>query len=195
MRQIGTTLPMPGSQDSPRASAAAWPPMTLDGPLPKISNPLTDIEIPKAVWSAWVPTAESRQLRRALMPAERSALEARRAELAPALEPFAGRTETNRVDLALVDMFGAFRSMRQTGADALAILEASRRSLTQFPCWAIEKACRSIQQNGVWRDGKFDRQWPPSDPEIIDAVRKEVRLYSDQHRNVVALLAATVEER
>jgi hypothetical protein len=47
--------------------------------------------------------------------------------------------------------------------------------------------------NGVWRDGKFDRQWPPNDSEIVDAVRKEVRIYGDQHRSAVALLGATVE--
>lgn len=110
------------------------------------------------------------------------------------VQPFEGQHETNRVMLALADMFSAFRSMRQTGEDAVAIVQSTSRSLEDFPAWAIEKACKSIQQNGVWREGKFDRNWPPSDPEIVDAVRKEFKLYADSHRSAVMLLAASVEE-
>jgi hypothetical protein len=123
---------------------------------------------------------------------ERQALIARRNELAPWVEGY-HESELDEVALALTDMFASFRSMRQTGNETVAQVDATRRILTQFPCWAIEKACRSIQTNGVWRNEAFDRQWPPSDSEIVAAVRDESRLYADQHRSAVALLAATVQ--
>ena len=91
-------------------------------------------------------------------------------------------------------MFGSNRSMRQTGAEALSVVEGAFRSLQDQPAWAIEKACLAIQLNGVWRNGSFDKQWPPNDSEILDAVRREVSLYGDAHRNVVALLKAEVEQ-
>lgn len=124
---------------------------------------------------------------------EREALQVRFNELAPVVAGYGGRDEISRVGLALAEMFGAFRSMRQTGDNAMAQITAAGSALDSFPAWAIEKACRSIQQNGVWRDGKFDRQWPPSDPEIVDAVRKEVKLYADSHRSAAALLSAEVD--
>jgi hypothetical protein len=165
----------------------------LTGPLPKISNPLTDIEIPRSAWSTWRETGKPRQLRRPLTSAEISALEARRDELAPFVGPFDGALESDRVSLALARMFGSFRSMRQTGDEAVAVIMATRQLLEDFPVWAIEKSCKSIRMNGVWRDGKFDREWPPSDAELVDDIRKEARFYSDQHRSAVALLGATVE--
>lgn len=161
--------------------------------LPKISNLLTDVEIPRNVWNAWTPALGERQLRRPLTEAERGALEMRRNELMPAVLGFAG-FEKNRVALSLADMFGSFPSMRQSGDEVMARLDAAQRVLEPFPAWAIKKACLSIQSDGVWRDGKFDRQWPPSDAEIVASVRGEVRLYAAQHRSAVALLAATVQE-
>jgi hypothetical protein len=188
------TSASPGSQPTPAMARRAV--MTLDSAhLPMISNRLTDVEIPRAVWSPWLGTGKPRELVRQLTAGERSALEGRRDELAPALAPFGTGIEADRVHLSLADVFGSFRSMRHTGAEAVAIVDASCRALAEFPCWAIEKACRSIQVNGVWRDGKFDRQWPPNDAELVDAVRKEVRLYGDQHRSAASLLEAKVEER
>jgi hypothetical protein len=163
------------------------------GQLPRISNRLTDIEIPRSAWSTWREEGKSCQLRRALTSDEIAALETRRDELAPFVAPFA-MSEIDKVSLALADMFNGFRSMRQSGDEAVAIIESAVRLLAEFPAWAIEKACLSIRKNGVWRDGRFDRQWPPSDAELVGDVRKEVRFYSDQHRSAAALLDATVED-
>jgi hypothetical protein len=145
------------------------------------------------VWSTWTEAGKSRQLRRPLLDAERNMLEARKAELEPWVAPF-DRSADTKVALALSDMFGGFTSMRQSGEEAAARLDAAMRVLSDFPAWAIEKACRSIQANGVWRDGKFERQWPPSDAEIIKEVRDQVRLYMDVYRSAVSLLTAEVED-
>lgn len=162
-----------------------------NAPLPKISNRLTDVEIPSSIWNAWKEDGKDRQLRRALTPDERAALEARRDELAPMVEPF-HRLDEPHVNIALADMFGSYRSMRQTGEEAMQVVMATTRSLRDFPRWAIEKACRSIQQDGVLRDGKFDRNWPPNDAEIVHVVREKMRVYGDRHASAVALLEATV---
>jgi hypothetical protein len=153
----------------------------------------TDVEIPRSAWSAWHEAGKLRELRRPLTDGERQALTARRAELAPWVSGYHD-SELDEVALALTYMFASFRSMRQTGPETVAQVDSSRRILAEFPCWAIEKACRSIQANGVWRDGAFDRQWPPSDAEIVATVRQETRLYGDTHRTMIALLEATVEK-
>jgi hypothetical protein len=127
-----------------------------------------------------------------LTPEETKQLMVRRDELAPMVAPF-DRSEQAKVVLALSDMFGGFTSMRQGGDEAAARLGAVTRVLSEFPAWAIEKACRSIQANGVWRNGAFDRQWPPSDAEIAKEVRDQARLYADPHQSVTELLAAEVE--
>jgi hypothetical protein len=139
-----------------------------------------------------VPEKGDRKLRRALTAEERGSLEARQAALEPWVVGY-HESEVDEVALALTDMFGGFPSMRQNGEEAAARTDSIRRILTSFPEWAITKVCTSIQTNGVWRDGKFDRQWAPSDSEIVAAVRAEVRLYADQHRSAVALLSAEVE--
>ena len=161
---------------------------------PPVSNRLTDVEIPRAVWANWIPDDGPRQLRRALTVTERNALEGRRAELEPMLEPFTP-AELDHVVLALSDMFGGFTSMRQGDEDAAARLDSVVRLLAPFPAWAIAKACSYIQMNGVYRDGKFDRRWPPNDPEIVKEVRSAMQLYAQQHSQAVAMLSATVEEK
>lgn len=160
--------------------------------MPPVANRLTDVEIPRSAWSNWTPDSGPRQLRRALTADERTALESRRDELAPVLRPYE-RNEVDRVVLALTDMFGGFPSMRRDDEEAVSRLNAARRVLAEFPAWAIAKGCHNIQSLGVWRDGKFNREWPPSDAEIAHEVRACMRLYSDQHRSAVALLEAEVE--
>jgi hypothetical protein len=158
-------------------------------------NRLTDVDIPRSAWSAWKEDNKPRQLRRPLTPEERFALGAREAELAPLLVGFEPRSpEGDRVRLALADMFGSYRSMRQTGEEAMALVEAAMRSMEHLPAWAIEKACRSIQTLGVWRDGKYDREWPPNDSEITQEALSALRLYADPYISVAALLKADVEE-
>jgi hypothetical protein len=124
---------------------------------------------------------------------ERNALEGRRDELEGIVQPN-GERDVNRIVLAITDMFGGFPSMRQRDDDAVvARVDGARRVLSEFPAWAIERGCLGLQMNGVWRDGKFERQWPPSDAEIVAAVRDAARLYADTYHSAVALLSATVE--
>lgn len=162
--------------------------------LPRIFNRSTDVDIPNGAWSTWTPSAGARQLRRALTPEERRALEGRRADLAPALHHYVA-ADLDHIALAISDMFGSYTSMRQSGDEAAAKIDSLGRVLHPFPAWAIVKVCGSIQANGVWRDGKFDRRWPPNDSEVMAALREEIRHYEQCHRSAVALLAATVEER
>lgn len=157
-----------------------------------MQNRTTDLEIPDRVWSRWTPSDGPRQLRRALSAEERAAVERRRDELAPVVAPYAER-DVDRVALALADMFGGFSSMRQTGDEVVARIDGARRVLSPYPAWAIEKACAAIQSRGVFREGKFDRRWPPSDAEVGEVVREELRLYGDAHGRAIALLSATVE--
>lgn len=190
-------LPMPSAVSQGYQSGSSEQlPTTTSGlsSMPAVSNRRTDIDIPRSVWSAWIPSnGAPREIRRPLTVDERVALEQRRDELAPALAPFAKRS-VNRLVQEIGAMYGGFPSMR-TGSDEAIVGRASSLLdvLVKFPAWAIVKACINIREKGIWRDGAYDRKWPPSDAEIIAAVREEVRLYGDQHRSAVALLAATVE--
>lgn len=185
-----------GSQESrlrpepASTQVATWSPSDL---LPKIFNRSTDADIPNAAWSSWIPAVGSRTLRRPLHDVERQALAARAREIAPALAPYLP-AEIDFVTVAVSDMLGGFTSMRQSGDEAEARLDSMQRLLQPYPAWAIVKSCRSIQGDGVWREGKFDRRWPPNDAEVVDAVRKEIRHYERVHSSAVALLAAEVEE-
>lgn len=194
MKKIGESLPPARSLSLQQNSAMAPKRGPLPPQMPPVLNQQTDIDIPRSVWSTWIPGGvERRKLRRALTDQERWALEQRRNQLAPWVAGFEGRNEEDQVALALADMFAAFRSMRQADIGAMAQVDGVRRVLTPFPVWAIEKACASIQSNGVWRNGAFDRQWPPNDSEIVAEVRDKLRLYGDQHRSAVSLLEAEVE--
>lgn len=196
MRQIGTAVAKSGSRGSLQNSAKTSEKRSylIADTLPKILNRSTDVDVPLSAWSSWIPDVGPRCLRRALTDEERESLTRRMNELAPAVAPF-GRTEAPHVALALTDMYGGYPSMRQSGGEAEARVTSLMRLLASFPAWAIQKACRDIQMNGVWRDGKFDRQWAPSDSEIIDAVQKETSLYTGVHRSAAALLSATVEDQ
>jgi hypothetical protein len=153
-----------------------------------------DVLIPNRVLSTWTERGKPRQLRRALTAEERTALERRRDEVAPYIAPFSPQ-QADLVALALLDMYGGFTSMRGGEEDAAARVDSALRLLAPFPAWAIQAACASIRTNGVWRDGKFDRRWPPNDPEIVLAVREEMLLYRDVHDRAAKILAATVEEQ
>lgn len=192
--KLPSTLTSSGSPASRRSAEVAR--RNPNDPLPRIFNRSTDVDIPRSAWSAWIETGKRRQLRRELTVAERADLERRRDELAPMMLPIC-RAEAEVVRVAIEEMFGSFRSMRQSGPEAAALSDATFRMVREFPAWAVEKACRGIQHLGVWRTkdgfGAYDRQWPPNDSEIVAEVRKEVRLYGEAHRHAVALLEAEVE--
>lgn len=192
MKQIGEAIPNSRSPALRPASGTAVRRGPLPANQPPVMNRMTDIEIPKA-WENWIPADGKRRLRRALTEPERFALMMRRDELAPWVAGYEGPNESEEVVLALADMFGAFRSMRQDGESMIGQVDATRRALAEFPLWAIQKACASIRLNGVLRDGSYDRQWPPNDADIVAEVRDKLRLYGDQYRSAVALLEAEVE--
>lgn len=112
--------------------------------------------------------------------------------MAPALAPLRPE-QRDSAALAVLEMFNGYTSMRGTEEEAGARVDAALNLLSDQPLWAIEKACMSIRRRGVWRKGAFDRQWPPSEPELADAVREEAKLYRETHDRCVALLTATVE--
>lgn len=192
MKPIGESLPSKPSTVSEQKLSVVPKRGPLPTQPPEVVNRETDILMPR-VWSSWRPANGPRQLRRALTTDERAALVRRRDELAPWVAGYEGDRERDQIALAVVDMFGAFRSVRHGGEDAVLLIDSTCRLLRDFPAWAIVKACESIQRNGVWRNGAFDRQWPPSDPEIMAEVRDKMRLYGDQYRSAVDLLQAEVE--
>lgn len=114
-----------------------------------------------------------------------------------AVSPFIP-AENDRVALAVLDMQNGFSSLRGDEEASAARVDSALRLLAEFPAWAIEKACMAIRRDGVYREVRgsmrFDRQWPPTDSELVDAVRRELRLYRDPYDRCVALLTATVEE-
>jgi hypothetical protein len=159
--------------------------------LPTIRNTITDVDIPRSAWSTWTETGKRPMLRRALNDAERSALEARRDELEPAIEGY-GERDVTRVALALTDMLGGFGS-RQDDASVIGRVDSLRRFVEPFPAWAIERVCRNVRSDGYLRDGKVERHWPPTDSELVHLIREAVAPYVDRHDAAVALLAAEVE--
>ncbi|HUD74648.1 MAG TPA: hypothetical protein VMQ76_06205 [Terracidiphilus sp.] len=192
------TLPKMPSAASPasRPSSVGRSMTTSAAPvnLPPVMVPYPDSIIPRWAWSSWREAGKPRQLRRPLEPVERTALERRQRELAPAVEPYRD-SERDRVALALLEMYGSYPSMGSRGDPAAAgRVDCAARVLATFPAWAIERACQKIHMNGVWRDGAFDRKWPPSDSELVEAVRTEARVYTETYINVMALLEAAVED-
>ena len=162
--------------------------------MPAILNRETDIKIPRRAWSAWKEDGKPRQLRGPLSADDRQALIVRKMELEPWIDGY-HETELDEVALALLDMFSGFPSMRQAGDEAAARVDSIRRLLVPHPAWAIMRACEKIRNIGyVDSEGRIERHWPPSDPEIISMVKAESRLYCETYDTAVALLEATVEE-
>lgn len=159
--------------------------------LPAVTSATTDRDIPQRLWCHWQEAGQPRCLRRALTDDERAALEARAAELAPVLQGH-GQHDLSRVRLALSDMIGGF-AQRQDDATVSAKVDSQQRLLAEFPLWAIDRVCRRIRSDGYLRDGKVERRWPPSDPELFMMVRDVVQVYQHQLRSAAALLAATVD--
>ena len=153
---------------------------------------MVDIDLPSQVWEPWIEPGQPKKLRRALAVSERAALEARRDELAPWVGGYHA-AELDDVSLALIDMFTGFPSMAATGAEAgAAKIDAVARLLSEFPAWSIILVCDHIRTHGYVRDGKNERHWPPSDPELFGMVKEKIRHYVTAHDTAVALLKAKV---
>lgn len=204
MDKIAVVLPKvlasasaPSQQNSQRAVA-----QTISyhaGNVPDVFVKRADLEIPNSVWVDWIPKGGgSRAIWRPLKPEERSALEARAAELRPALAPYARPFEDDRVAQALADLFSGFRSMREQGADALGLIDSAMRALAPFPAWAIEQACLVIRRDGYLvqdREGRWrtERHWPPSDPQICLVIGEVMKCHRAALASAEALLCAPIE--
>ena len=160
---------------------------------PAVMNRMTDVELPRRLWEAWIEPGKPRLLRRALTTSERADLEARVAELEPWIVGFHAE-EADHVALAVLGMLGSFRSMSgQTDEQVAATTDSLLRSLAEFPYWAIEKACSSVRVNGYTKEnGACERHWAPSDSEMVHIVRWTTKLYRDQYDSAIALLNAGV---
>lgn len=184
---------------SRRQSAPATVTSFNESNLPAAFDKLVDSDIPLRVWSSWIPAEGRRQIIRPLTSEERSALAVRAAALGPALAPFRRPEDDDRVVVAVGEMFGSFRSMRDKGANMAATVDAVMRALAPFPAWAIERACSSIRIDGYEiRDGgsvRIEKHWPPNDSEIVAEVRKVVKLRADALASARALLGAEVEHK
>lgn len=152
-----------------------------------------DIDLPRRLYTSWIPKTGSRAIVRALTEVERIKLEGRAIALDEALQPF-DRDETAAVEAELAAMFSGFRAMRQQGDDAAATVEVTRHVLREFPLWAIAKTCLMIARNEAEIDGKpLDRRFTPNDTEIYAVAAGVVKLRRDALATVKALLVAPVE--
>lgn len=151
--------------------------------MPVVYDRPLDFELPRKVFSPWIPTVGPRAIIRALVPEERSALEIRVASLEVCLTPF--RKGDADVEAAIYGMFGGFRAMRLRGEDAHATLEVVTSILAEFPAWAIIKACLKI--------AKTNLNWALNDGQIYAEVKEIVRLYKLHRDQAQALLDAPVE--
>lgn len=148
----------------------------------------------------WRGTDGSIEIARALTDAERAELRKRADDLAPALVPFDRERpgDVDRVAAAAANMYGGFPSMRAEGADATARIDSLMNSLVRngLPTWAIEQACRSIQDDGYERtDGKktwTERQWAPSDSEVAVVAQRIVRRRGSALADAEMILSAKV---
>jgi len=167
---------------SPSVELAKLAKTDSDG-LPIIYDRALDLELPRKVFSHWIPAVGPRAIIRELTAEERSALEIRAASLQVCLTPF--RKGDPDVEAAIYGMFGGFRAMRQRGEDALATLEVLTSVLSEFPAWAIIRGCIQIARE--------KHKWAPNDGEIYDAVKTIVKLYETHCWQALALLDAPVE--
>lgn len=166
-----------------RSGALAKLAKTDSDGLPIVYDRAIDLELPKKVFSHWIPTVGPRAKIRELTAEERSSLEIRAASLEVCLTPF--RKGDPDVEAAIYGMFGGFRAMRARGEDALATLEVVTAILAEFPAWAIIKACLKI--------AKTNLNWALNDGQIYAEVKEIVRLYKFHHDQAHALLDAPVE--
>lgn len=122
----------------------------------------------------------------------------RQIQLSLSLAPYPP-SDRDRVAIAVSTMLASFRSMRQTEASAVATVSLLVDALSEFPAWAIEKTCASIRVKG-WRCRKegveyMEKNWPPNDANVVDAVREVVAPYRRALENAKALLAAPIDDQ
>ena len=161
--------------------------------LPKAFDRFTDADIPRWAWSSWKADGTPRLIRQELPPNFRAELQKRRDDIAPVIEPY-DSSDDARVTVAIADLLSGFPG-KQDDEMVVARIDSIRRLLALYPAWAIEKVCADIRSKGFARDGKIDRRWAPTDPELCGMMDTALRMYRDAHSSAVALLAAEVEPK
>jgi hypothetical protein len=149
MRQIGDSLNST-SFDPSKAGSLPTPSTNRELPAERDANGLPvlydrecDLEIPRRVFSNWIPTVGPREIVRPLTAIERDKVEGRAQALCKALTPFAVEDIPN-VNAHIAAMLSGFRAMRQQDDGAMASVEITRHALREFPLWAIIKGCSLI---------------------------------------------------
>jgi hypothetical protein len=196
MDSIGKHIPAVVAKAMEAAASEPSPSVAL--PVPRstaIKPPLLDhdcdIDLPRKLFSAWIPDNGPREIRRALTAEERSRLELRAAAVRDGLQPYFAEEE-HAVDAEIAAMLNGFRLMaRQQDDDVTATVEIIRCVLQPFPLWAIAKACMTISQ----AQAGLDPRYPPNDSQIYVVVERVVTSYRKTLDTVEALFAAPVERR
>lgn len=196
MDSIGTavTKALVAASASQNLLQSSTGPIVRDAQLPDPYDLECDVEIPRRVFSAWVPAVGPREIIRPLSLTERARLVNRSMALRNALAPYQP-TERNAVGKAISAMLGGYRSMRQEGTAVLATVESIARFLAEFPPWAIERGCMAIRYGEVDLDPPLNPAFPPNDNQIRAVVKGLVRDYQKSLATAEALLAATVEQQ
>lgn len=147
-------------------------PVADEAQLPVLFNVKIDRDLVDGVVSWWrgSPSPDAPQLpvlRRPLRPAEREALEARRAELQRATAP-CGDADKRRLTAAIVRMLGAFPQV--SGRADVPLVEMATSYLwtvRESPPWAIAKACEMVRAGTAG----LNRDFCPSEPAFAAIVR------------------------
>lgn len=194
MDRIGTVVAKVAASVSRSYPACSTGPIVRSAQLPAPYDMECDVEIPRRVFSAWVPSVGPREIIRPLSLTERAKLENRSVALRNALAPYQPN-ERNAIGKAISAMLGGYRSMRQEDTSALATVESITRFLAEFPPWAIERGCLLIRCGETVVDPPLNPAFPPNDNQIRAVVKGIVRDYQKSLAIADALLSAAVERR
>jgi hypothetical protein len=155
-------------------------------------------ELPDRLMSFWQVTEDGfakapRTLCRALRDIERAAIETRVAALKAALLPYTEQ-EREAVEIAIGATIGGFRSMRQEGAAAIAIVDSIVELVAEFPPWAIAQGCQLIRSRKTgFLKPPMNPEFPPNDCRVYEVVEHVVTPYRRALALAHALLSAPVE--
>lgn len=171
-----------------RLAALARPAKRDAGGLPVRRDPEVDGLKHRLV--VWTEHGCLPELARGLTAGERSALEARRAALALALEPFDDREEADRprVEAAIGALLGGFVRHAASDERVAATVEVCRGALRKFPAWAVEEACLRLADPEATPD--VSMEWAPSDRRVAKEAAEVVKAYRGALNDAAVLLEA-----
>jgi hypothetical protein len=193
-RKLGQVVSQAIASITPSDKRALVTPITSKANLPQIFDRATDLEIPDRVAMFWFDRTDGDKgtplLRRALVPAERSALEKRRSELQQAIAPAPARSRDTLLD-EISGMLGAFPMMQRHDRNTAKMIAASYLwTVRDEPHWAIVDACLAVRGNQAGLNPSF----PPTEPEFATVVKRSSSWYRKKLRETDAILDAKVIE-